>query len=82
MTGHRPDAGRFHRLRKMLVYTGRHDVVRRLDRAMSVSVMSSEILGELMQELEDFRKNDPVQHQEVMALVDEILGDLRKAWNR
>jgi hypothetical protein len=43
--------------------------------------MSSEILGEAMSALNDFRKNDPVQHREVMALVEEILGDLKKAWN-
>jgi hypothetical protein len=43
--------------------------------------MSSEILGETMSALEDFRKNDPVQHQEVMALVEEILSDLKKAWD-
>lgn len=43
--------------------------------------MSSEIIGQTMTALEEFRRTDPVQHREVMALVDEVLGDLRKAWN-
>lgn len=56
-------------------------MVRRLDAALGSSVMSSEIIGEAVLALEKFRRTDPVRHREVMALVGEILGDLRKAWN-
>ncbi len=55
-------------------------MIRRLDQAMNSSTMSSEILGELILALEDFRKNDPVRHLEVMDLVGEIITDLKKAW--
>ena len=68
-------------MRKLLAYTGRRDVVRKLDEALGSSVISSEIIGEAMLVLEEFRRTDPVRHQEVLALVDEALGDLRKAWN-
>jgi hypothetical protein len=80
VTGHRPEAGRIRRLRRLLAYTGRRDMIRRLDQAMNSSTMSSEILGELILALEDFRKNDPVRHLEVMDLVGEIITDLKKAW--
>lgn len=69
------------KLRKLLVYTGRGDVVRKLDEALGSSVMSSEIIGQTVNVLEDFRRTDRVRHQEVMALVDEVLGDLRNAWS-
>jgi hypothetical protein len=65
----------------LLVYTGRGDVVRRLNEALGSSVMSSEISGQAVNVLEDFRRTDRVRHQEVMALVDEVLGDLRNAWS-
>lgn len=72
--------GKIRRLRKLLAYTGRRDVVRKLDEALGSSVMSSEIVGEAMLVLEEFRRTDPVRHQEVTDLADEILTDLRKSW--
>ncbi|GEM_PF-4202525 len=42
--------------------------------------MSSEIIGEAMLVLEEFRRTDPVQHREVMAMVDEVLAELKNAW--
>lgn len=56
-------------------------MIRKLDEALGSSVMSSEIIGQTMTVLEEFRRTDPVQHREVMVQVDDILGDLRKAWN-